>query len=235
MKTHDYSKYAADYAKLGMTGTYYLGFRDIPFVLEEYAKDKNKILDYGCGTGRSLRFIRDLGYTDIVGVDISTDMIKEANQIDPMGDYRLIKSAKIPFEDNTFDIVFMSYVFLEVGDFDEIVKILSEIKRVLKKDGNVIIVTTIVSDIKIKLLSGTYDFEENNKALDKCQNLKLLIKDSNIVLYDYNWTDKEYKQAIETAKLELVKLHIPLGNEEDPYEWLDEKTKPYGYIYILKK
>lgn len=66
MNTHDYKKYANDYSKLGVTGTYFLEFRDIPFILEEYAKDKKKILDYGCGTGRSTRFIKDLGYVDII-------------------------------------------------------------------------------------------------------------------------------------------------------------------------
>lgn len=66
MKTHDYEKYAKDYAKLGVEGTYYLEFRDIPFILEEFAKDKEKILDYGCGTGRSTRFIRNLGYKGVI-------------------------------------------------------------------------------------------------------------------------------------------------------------------------
>lgn len=235
MKTHDYSKYSGDYAKLGMTGTYYLAFRDIPFILEEYGKNKKKVLDYGCGTGRSLRFIRDLGYADIVGVDISNDMIKEARNIDSIGKYELIESAKIPFENNTFDIIFMSYVFLEVEEFNEIVNILKEFKRVLKEDGYIIFVTSIVTDIKDEWLSFTYDFEENNKELDKCQNLKLLIKDGNIILHDYNWTEKEYEDAITKSGLNLVKLHIPLGKDEEQYEWKDEKNKGYTHIYILSK
>lgn len=42
---------------------------------------------------------------------------------------------KIPYEDTTFDIVFSSYIFLEIGDFSDIVKTLNEMKRVLKDDG----------------------------------------------------------------------------------------------------
>ena len=235
MKTHDYSLYAKDYAKLGLTQTYYLAFRDIPFILREYGKSDAKVLDYGCGTGRSLRFIRDLGYSDIVGVDISNDMINEAVKIDPNGKYKVIESAKIPYEDNTFDIIFMSYVFLEVGDINEIIKILKEFKRVLKQDGHIIFITSIVTDIKDKWLSFSYDFEENNKDLSKCQTLKLLIKDKNIILHDYNWSKKEYENAIDSAGLKLEKLHIPLGTEYDPYKWLDETTKGYKHIYILSK
>lgn len=171
----------------------------------------------------------------LFGVDISKDMIKQAKQIDSKGDYRLIRSAEIPFPDNSFDVIFLSYVFLEVGNFEEIIKILKEMKRVLKENGNIIIVTAIVSDIKNKWISFTYDFPENEKPLDKCQKLKLLIKDNNIIFYDYNWTDKEYREAIKEANLDLEKLHIPLGTKNDPYVWQDEKDKPYCYIYILKK
>lgn len=161
-------------------------------------------------------------------------MIKEAKQIDSNGDYRLIKSAEIPFANNTFDIIFLSYVFLEVENFEEIVNILKELKIVLKKDRNIIIITSIVSNIEDNWLSFTYNFPENMKSLDKCQRLKLLIKENNIVFYDYNWTDKEYRKAFQKSQLLLEKLHIPLGNKNDSYNWLDESNKPYCYIYILK-
>jgi hypothetical protein len=39
--------YSKDYANLGLTGTYYLQFRDIPKLLNDYANNKNKVLDYG--------------------------------------------------------------------------------------------------------------------------------------------------------------------------------------------
>ena len=59
-------------------------------------------------------------------------MIEEANKIDPKGNYNLMENSHIPYEDNTFDTIFMSYVFLEVGEYDQIVEILKEFKRVLK-------------------------------------------------------------------------------------------------------
>ena len=91
MKTHDYNKYAKSYAELGITNSYYLAFKDVPLLLEKYTNKNMRFLDYGCGTGRSLRFIKSLGYNDIVGVDISQDMIEEANKIDPKGNYNLME------------------------------------------------------------------------------------------------------------------------------------------------
>ncbi len=181
MKTHDYDKYAKKYAELKLEGNYYLAFRDIPEILEDF-KFGSRLLDYGCGAGRSSRFFESLGYS-VTGVDISSSMLSEAKAINPKGNYTLIESAKLPYEDETFDIVFSSYVFLEVKSSEEIVNILSEMKRVLKKDGAIIFVTSIVENIKNKWFSFDYDFEENKKSLDACQKLKLLIKSKDIILY----------------------------------------------------
>jgi len=234
IKTHDYNKYAKKYSELKLEGNYYLSFRDIPDLLNNYKNNGNKVLDYGCGTGRSSRFLKSLGY-EVIGADINYSMLKEAKKINPNGNYQFIESAKLPYDDESFDIVFSSYVFLEVKTFDEMIEILSEMKRVLKKDGFIIFVTSIVTNIKDKWVSFDYDFEENNKLLDKCERLKLLIKDKDIVLYDYNWTNEEYKEAIDKANLNLLRVYTPMGNDKDNIDWKDEEIKPYSYIYICSK
>ncbi len=39
-------------------------------------------MDLSCGTGRSTRVLQDIGF-DIIGVDISKNMINQAREIDP--------------------------------------------------------------------------------------------------------------------------------------------------------
>ncbi len=85
--------YAAAYAKLEFPGTYYLAFRDLPEILARHVAGK-KALDFGCGTGRSTRFLRKLGF-DAVGVDISEEMVRRARKIDPEGDYRLVADGEL--------------------------------------------------------------------------------------------------------------------------------------------
>ena len=233
-ETHDYSKYANNYAELGFSGTFYLAFRDIPMLLTKYSSGC-VALDYGCGAGRSTRFLRSNGF-NVVGVDISEDMISQAKKIDPNGEYLLINSAEVPFEAESFDLIFSSYVFLEVSSRQEIVRILSEFNRLLKKNGIIIFVTSILTDYKSEFVSFDYNFPENNVLLtDHCTNVKLLIKEKNIILYDYNYTDTEYRQSIDEAGLELIELYNPVTLDTDPIEWLDEKNKVYSYIYILKR
>src|SRR5262245_40604794 len=76
------------YAKLEFPGTYYLAFRDLPAIINEHVQGRNA-LDFGCGAGRSTRFLRDLGF-EVVGVDISEHMLARARERDPQGDYRLM-------------------------------------------------------------------------------------------------------------------------------------------------
>jgi ubiquinone/menaquinone biosynthesis C-methylase UbiE len=59
---------AEAYSKLEFHKTYYLAYRDLPNIIEEHVKGK-KALDFGCGTGRSTRFLRKIGF-NAVGVTI---------------------------------------------------------------------------------------------------------------------------------------------------------------------
>ena len=164
IKTHDYEKHAGEYAELGMEGTQYLAFRDIPMLIQEYAGSIASALDYGCGAGRSTRFLKRQGF-DAVGVDVSQEMLEQARSKDRSGEYHHIPSGHLPFEDSAFDLVFSSFVFLEVSRIEEIEDILKEMKRVLRKDGIIIFVTASTEATEGNWVSLSYSFPENDKPL----------------------------------------------------------------------
>lgn len=67
------------YAKLEFPGTYYLAYRDLPEIIGNHVRG-SRAIDFGCGTGRSTRFLRQHGF-DAVGVDIAQDMIRKAREV----------------------------------------------------------------------------------------------------------------------------------------------------------
>lgn len=67
---------AGAYATLEFADTYSLAFRDLPEILSAHITGV-RALDFGCGTGRSTRLLRKLGF-DVTGVDISEDMLRIA-------------------------------------------------------------------------------------------------------------------------------------------------------------
>jgi SAM-dependent methyltransferase len=85
-----------------------------------------KILDFGCGDGARVNELRRGGY-DAVGCDIaSSDDPNESVLPIATDPYRL------PYDDDTFDIVYSITVFEHVMDYDTA---LAEIRRVLKPGG----------------------------------------------------------------------------------------------------
>jgi len=232
IKTHDYEKQAGAFAELEMQGTQYLAFRDIPMLIREHARSIVSLLDYGCGAGRSTRFLKRLGF-NAVGVDVSQDMLEQARSKDGSGEYHHIPSGILPFEYSTFDLIFSSFVFLEVSRIEEIERILKEMKRVLRKDGIIIFVTSSTEATEGHRVSLSYSFPENDKPLQSGDTVKLLIQGVDVVFHDYFWTEEDYSGAAERAGLILAKLHKPLGSPDDSIEWRDETKMSPIAVYVL--
>ncbi len=83
---------AESYSKLEFPNTYYLAYRDLPEIISTHVKG-DLAVDFGCGTGRSTRFLKDLGFK-VVGIDIAADMLEIAKKSDPSGDYQLVENGK---------------------------------------------------------------------------------------------------------------------------------------------
>ena len=64
---------AEAYAALDFPGTYALAFGDLSRLFESHITGSDA-LDFGCGTGRSTRFLKRLGFRT-TGIDISREMV----------------------------------------------------------------------------------------------------------------------------------------------------------------
>lgn len=95
-------------------------------------KKNDKVLDLGCGDGLNIEIFKELGIKNVVGVDISEKLIKQAKQKNPNTEFYVGSADNLPFKNNSFDVVFVDSVFHHIIDYDLTVK---EIKRVLKKNG----------------------------------------------------------------------------------------------------
>ncbi len=89
-------------------------------------------LDLGCGIGQFTKWFMDQGY-EVTSSDISNialEKVREFNSNVVRADMR----EKLPFNDNEFDVVFANLSIHYFSDSDT-KKLMSEIKRILKKDG----------------------------------------------------------------------------------------------------
>ncbi|MFH0906991.1 MAG: class I SAM-dependent methyltransferase [bacterium] len=109
--------------------------------LKSYIFKKCRLIDVGCGTGKQSFAAEGLG-AEVVGIDCSIEAIKFANRIKKeinsncqfvVGDY-----TNMLFENDMFDIAVFPKNIVECSYY-EIEKLSSEIKRILKKEGKLIV------------------------------------------------------------------------------------------------
>ena len=99
------------------------------------------ILDLGIGTGASLPFYpSDRG--QVIGVDLSAGMLREARKKIREHGMRNVavfqaNALQLPFDDDTFDHVFISHVITVVSDPYVLIR---EAQRVCKPDARIVIV-----------------------------------------------------------------------------------------------
>jgi ubiquinone/menaquinone biosynthesis C-methylase UbiE len=234
--SYEDARRAEAYAKLEFPGTYYLAYRDLPEIIFGHVKGR-KALDFGCGTGRSTRFLQKLGF-EVVGVDIAEDMLEKARELDPNGDYRLIEEGDLSqFEDSTYDLALSAFTFDNIPTMEKKVKNFSEIGKLLKKEGRIV---NLVSSPEIYTHEwasfSTKDFPENKhaKSGDRVRIIQTDI-DNKRPVEDIVWTDEYYREVFKKAGLELVRTYKPLARESEPYRWVNETKIAPWVIYLLKK
>ena len=138
------------------------------------------VLEIGFGTGNCLKQMAEsVGENGkVYGIDISSGMLEvskkrleEAGLLDRVELY-CKDVLKMPCEDNKFDAVFMSFT-LELFDTPEIPKVLDKIKRVLKPNGRLVVVSMSKKD------------------------------GDSILLRLYEWTHKKFPQYIDCRPIYL--------------------------------
>lgn len=100
-----------------------------------YVNRKAKILDVGCGYGRSLRELHELGFTNLCGIDFSEKLIERGRRQFPYLNLEVQKSNTIDFPDAGFDAVLLCAVLTCIRSDAEQEFLRKEILRVLRPGG----------------------------------------------------------------------------------------------------
>ncbi len=231
---YDDARRADAYAELGFPGTYDLAFRDLPTIFDAHVTGR-RALDFGCGTGRSTRFLRRLGY-DVIGVDISRPMLEKARALDSSGDYRQEPEGDLAsLERGAFDLVLSAFTFDNIGTLEQKAAALASLQRLLSADGRIV---SVVSSPEIYVHEwasfSTQDYPENRAARsgDRVRIVMLDVTDRRPV-EDILCTDEDYLKLYRQTDLAVLETLRPLATGTEPREWKSEtKTAPW-VIYVL--
>jgi len=233
--TYEDALRASAYADLEYPGTYHLAFRDLPQILKAHVCG-DRALDFGCGAGRSTRFLQNLGFT-VIGVDISVEMLRLARERDPRGNYLLVEPGKpIDVEPASMNLVLAAFPFDNIATAATKISIFKELGRLLGPAGRIV---NLVSSPEIYvnewLSFSTRRFPENRKAAsgDVVRVVMLDVADSRPV-EDILWAHEDYVEVYQEAGLVTEAVYRPLGRDDEGFPWVTELTTAPWTIYVLK-
>ena len=109
-------------------------------IFYKYIDKNDKILDLGCGAGRTTINLFKKGFTNIIGLDIADKLIDFAKQYSKNHsldiDFVVGDATKLDFADNSFDIVIFSFNGMQcIPGLVNRKNALKEVYRVLKPGG----------------------------------------------------------------------------------------------------
>jgi len=142
-------------------------YGDIPNFLNNQ-KSKLKILDFGCGYGFLLKGVND-NY-EKHGVEIDDKLIRILRKNKDIHIHKNLKTLK----KNYFDYIVIYHV---IEHLDNPKKIIFELKKLLKKDGILIIGTPNISSLASKIFKGNFRLYDYDHMIMFSENsLKIFIK-----------------------------------------------------------
>ena len=192
------------------------------YLLNRWASfDKKDFLDLGCGLGRHSILFGENGF-NVSCFDISDEAIKKtkkwAESEDLVFDYKQGDMLSLPYKDNNFDCILCMNVISHT-DTEGIKKIISELNRVLRKNGECYL--TLCS-------KDTWGYKENWPKVD--ENTKLMMIEGPEYKVPHFYVD--YELAISLfSNFDIIDIHQVVNY----YPHGDKVNKAYHYHMLVRK
>ena len=181
-------------------------------------KDLN-ILDFGCGSGYSTRQLKEKGAKDVVGVDISGEMIKQARHDEmenPLGISYHVGDAVNYISDRQYDIFTATYLFCYAETRERLEAMCQTMFKNIRPGGRLISVSTVLDKTcKLVDMSLGYrmvacpvvDSQENKDDLLKV-DYELYSEDrkSKACFQNYLWRPEIIEQLLYSSGFTSVKI-----------------------------
>ncbi|MGJ3237295.1 MAG: class I SAM-dependent methyltransferase [Anaerolineae bacterium] len=186
------------------------------------------ILDNGCGPGTLQEFMF-ADYDDLIGLDLSYGMLRKTHQYS--GNYLQGDSNRLPFADNTFDLILARSLLHHLPDPSLGIQ---EMHRVLKTGGQVVLTDTnksLLSDLPRRIAYKGDNFSDDHQNFNRDDYLGWLeacfeiekVKHFGYLAYPFGFPDMMGKLAQIPYPIWLVTglitidefiRHIPIANQQ---------------------
>lgn len=178
-------------------------WKEMDFLFDKIS-EKDKVLDLGCGNGRFYSSF-EKRRIDYFGIDFSSKLIEIAKEKYPSGNFSIGDALDLKFQNDFFDKVYAIAILHHMPEEKLRIKLIKEVKRVLKKQGLFILT---VWDLKEKAKNNEKDIFLSWYGAKEC--------------YFHVFTLKELEDLVILSGLKIIeKGEIIVGQ------------RPYNNFYII--
>lgn len=217
----------------------------IPYILK-YVPKKGKVLEAGCGSGRFVYYLHNLGY-DIVGIEIGEEAVKFLNFHFPYLDIRQGDVRSLPFPDESLDsIISLGVIEHVIEGIDGPIR---EMYRVLKPGSYAIVIVPSFNTIRrIKYRLGLLHLQALFIALKRVNVVRRLFGKEPIPhnlwkgieplrrykrwpikgeFFEYRFRKIEFEEELKRGGFEIV--------ESVPVSLIDGVYHEFGRLFVRLK
>lgn len=239
MKSHDWTTNQTEQASIPNYGKKYV---DEPNYLNLIGCVKNKkVLELGSGNGYWLELLTKKG-AECTGIELSDNQINLSKSKDTSKSINYIKgditkSINLKFE--TFDIILINHVLLEIDSIEKILNIFKTCYQLLKLNGRIVIseLHPFATSSRPKNIKLPHNFNYFNSG-QVFEIISHRIDGEDILYKDFHWTLSDVISSITSNGLVVSKIIEPKPNISDvtKYDALKYRlTTPMSIMIEVKK
>jgi SAM-dependent methyltransferase len=198
-----------------------------------YSFQGRRVLDFGCGAGRTLRsFLDEAKLGEFWGSDIHGPSIQwvQANLCPPMQAVHHAPVPPLPFDDESFDLVYALSVFTHITD--DWSAWLLELRRILRPDG--LLFATFHGATEFD--HATRDFEDARRRPWDDDQIGMLVTNWMLereygaqVFHSEWWLREHWGRAFDVLALETAGFGTPPGHEHEGHGWVLLRPRPGAF------
>jgi SAM-dependent methyltransferase len=177
-----------------------------------------KILDYGCGYGRTLAELSQAGYEHAIGTDFSEAMLRRSRRDLPKSMLVRNDGSVLPFKSGSIDAVLLFAVLTCIPDDNNQRQLLSEVKRVLRSGG-----LLYISDLLLNDDLRNRERYERHAERYKCYGVFELPEGVVVRHHRKEWIE-ELTRAFLQLEYEPFTVTTMNGNASSAFQYLGRKS-----------
>jgi SAM-dependent methyltransferase len=185
--------------------------------LRQYLSPASRILDLGCGYGRTLALLSEAGYHNLIGFDLAPAMVASARQRFPAITFEEYEFPKLPLDDASVDAILLFSVLTCVPTDDGQRTIVEESGRVLRPGG-----LFYVSDLWLQTDERNVERYTRDEPKYRTYGVFDLPEGATVRHHDPRWI-QELTRDFDTLALDQLEVVTMNGHAAKGFQWFGMK------------